>query len=42
MLIERGGGVRGLLGVDADHHRHADTFLERWAGEHREGSPTLG
>jgi hypothetical protein len=30
------------VGVDADHHRHGGAFLERWAGEHREGRPTLG
>ena len=28
VLIQRGGGVGGLVGVDADHHRHAGTFLE--------------
>src|SRR5215211_5296369 len=41
MLVEDGGGVGGLVGVDADHHRHRGAFLERWAGEHREGRPTL-
>jgi hypothetical protein len=28
VLIERGGGVGGLVGVDADHHRHGGAFLE--------------
>jgi hypothetical protein len=42
MLVEGGGGVGGLVGVDADHHRHRDAFLERWAGATGEGRPTLG
>jgi hypothetical protein len=28
VVVERGGGVGCLVGVDADHHRHAGTFLE--------------
>jgi hypothetical protein len=41
VLVQGGGGVGGLMGVDADHHRHAGTLLE--AGRrHREGRPTLG
>jgi hypothetical protein len=27
VLIERGRGVGGLVGVDADGHRHAGTFV---------------
>jgi hypothetical protein len=40
VLVQRGGGVGGLVGVDADHHRHAGAFLEGRQG-HREGRPTL-
>jgi hypothetical protein len=32
VLVQRGGGVGGLVGVDADHHRHAGTFLEGQQG----------
>jgi hypothetical protein len=28
VLIQRGGGVGGLMRVDADHHRHGGAFLE--------------
>jgi hypothetical protein len=42
VLVERGRGVGGLVGVDADHHRHAGTFLEGREGATGEGRPTLG
>ena len=41
VLVERGGGVGGLVGVDPDGHRHAGTFLEG-GQEDQEGRPTWG
>jgi hypothetical protein len=35
VLIQRGRGVGGLVGVDTDGHRHAGTFLE--GGQERTG-----
>jgi hypothetical protein len=32
VLVEGGGGVGGLVGVDADHHRHGGAFLEGQQG----------
>jgi hypothetical protein len=40
VLVEGGGGVGGLVGVDADHHRHGDAFLEGQQGATGEGRPT--
>ena len=41
LLIEHGGGVGGLVGVDADRHRHVGAFLEGQR-RHQEGRPTWG
>jgi hypothetical protein len=40
-LVERGGGMGGLVRVDADGHWHAGTLLEMRAGTTKEGTPTL-
>jgi hypothetical protein len=40
-LVESGGGVGGLVGVDPDGHRHAGTFLAGGQGT-EEGRPTWG
>jgi hypothetical protein len=41
VLVQRGGSVGGLVGVDADHHRHGAPF-SRANRSNREGRPPLG
>jgi hypothetical protein len=42
VVVECGGGVGGLVGVDADHHRHTGAPFSRADRRHQEGRPTLG